>query len=74
MLTKFEEFLRENKEEYGVFNETDGVYISPDTYSKEQAEQAKDDFINRYKKQGYYKTSSGERIKPEDIVLTVKKV
>jgi hypothetical protein len=57
---------------YQLFNETDGVFASPDTFKTiAQAEAYAGKFRKRFTSQGYYLTAGGERIAPSDILLRV---
>ena len=52
-----------------VFNETDGVPVTHEPVSEEQADEIIKSFPDRFKHQGYYLTSGRERIDPKDVVL-----
>ncbi len=54
---------------YQVFNHTDGIWASPFTMTRKEAEAFVRDFPERYERQGYYRTASGRRIRPEDVEL-----
>jgi hypothetical protein len=54
-----------------VFNVTDGFFASPDEMTREEAYQFIKKFPERFKFQGYYKDSNGQRIPPEDVVLKI---
>lgn len=55
-----------------VWNETDEVYASPDTFkTREEAESFAARFRNRFAAQGYYLTSDRQRIGVADVVLVV---
>ena len=57
---------------YQLFNETDGVFASPETFkTTKQAEAYADKFRDRFGAQGYYLTAAGTRIAPSEIVLRV---
>lgn len=57
---------------YQLFNETDGVFASPETFlTRADAEVFADKFRNRFASQGYYLTAGGERIPPSAVVLRV---
>jgi hypothetical protein len=61
-----------SKDEYIVFNYTDNITASPNTFSsKDKARAFIKEFRSRYKKQGYYFTSGMERISPSDIELEI---
>jgi hypothetical protein len=56
-----------------VFNKTDGVFASPQPFdSDKEARKFIREFRDRFKLQGYYLTSSGERIDPEAVILEVQ--
>jgi len=58
---------------YELFNETDGVFATPDQYkTRKAAEAAAKAFRQRFAIQGYYKTADGLRIDPADVRLVVK--
>lgn len=59
------------KRRYHVFNHTDGVWAWPFPMNREEAEEFVNEFPERYERQGYYLTASGERIRPEDVELEV---
>ena len=60
---------------YKLFNETDGVYADPRTFSSMQtAYNAKVMFLERFERQGYYLTADGHRIEPEDVDLVIEEV
>ena len=54
---------------YQVFNRTDGIWAAPFAMTSEEAEAFVRDFPERYERQGYYRTASGRRIRPEDVEL-----
>ena len=55
-----------------VFNVTDGIPAIEETFlSVEGAEQAIRAFRKKYEMQGYYLTSTGQRIAPADIQLEI---
>ena len=58
---------------YEVWNGTDGIPASDKRFrKKEDAEKFCEEFRDRFVKlQGYYLTSSMERIKPEEIILDI---
>lgn len=58
--------------EFVVFNYTDGVTASPDTFStKAEAKTFIKSFRKRFEKQGYYFTSYMTKISPEHIDLEI---
>ena len=58
---------------FTVFNETDGVYASAEKFDTEkEAEEFIEDYLEIYKKQGYYFTNNMRRIDPKDVELTIK--
>jgi len=61
--------------EYMVMNQTDGIPASPCPFeSREKAEEFCKMFRQRFKTQGYYFTSSQQRINPEDVELEIVEV
>jgi hypothetical protein len=57
---------------YQLFNETDGLPASPETFkTREQAEACAKRFRERFAVQGYYLTAGGERIPPREVRLVV---
>jgi hypothetical protein len=55
-----------------LFNNTDQVFASPETFETEDAAvRYAENFRRRFAAQGYYKTARGERIAPEDVELLV---
>lgn len=57
---------------FNVFNYTDNIYASPDTFKNEK--EAKDfitQFRKRYEAQGYYKDNRLNKINPKDIDLEI---
>ena len=54
-----------------VFNITDGFFASPDEMTKEEAERFVKEFPERFKFQGYYRDSRGQRIPPEEVILKI---
>ena len=58
---------------YIVFNDTDGITASHELFSsKKKAQEFIDKFPLRYAAQGYYKTSSMERIDPSEVMLRIE--
>jgi hypothetical protein len=57
-----------------VFNKTDGIYASPNEFTKEEAEQFIKNFPKRFEFQGYYLTSNQERINPNLVELEIQEV
>lgn len=55
--------------QYVIYNATDGILASPDTFTDEEADQFIQDFPKRYEHQGYYLTANWERISPSSVVL-----
>ena len=57
---------------YRLWNETDQLFASPETYSTESKAKAyADEFRKRIAVQGYYLTVEGKRIAPADVELVV---
>jgi len=58
-----------------LFNATDGILADPRKFKTEGAALvAKQQIVGRIKMlQGYYKTSAGERIAPEDVRFEVRR-
>ncbi|MFA6093662.1 MAG: hypothetical protein WCU88_08905 [Elusimicrobiota bacterium] len=57
---------------FGLFNETDEVFASPDEFKTRKAARAyAREFRQRYKAQGYYLTAGGDRIPVEALRLVV---
>lgn len=57
---------------YNVFNYTDGIPASDKFFkTKEKAEEFIKNFRKGFEFQGYYLTSSMERISPEDVDLRI---
>ncbi|MDE2291855.1 MAG: hypothetical protein KGL53_07210 [Elusimicrobia bacterium] len=57
---------------YGLYNETDGVFASPEEFATEEAARASvRRFRDQFKAQGYYLTASRERIPVEAVALVV---
>ena len=52
-----------------VYNSTDGVLAWPGPLPLGQAKEFIREFPKRYERQRYYKTATGERIRPEDVQL-----
>src|SRR3972149_781008 len=52
----------EAKDAWIVMNNTDGIVASPDVMTKAEADKFIKDFPLRFKHQGFYRTSRGERI------------
>lgn len=64
------EFDAENGTAFFLWNETDQVYASPDTFaSKTEAEAFAVTFRKRFERQGFYRNVRGEHIAPSDIEL-----
>jgi hypothetical protein len=63
--------MKSNKKTFLVFNATDGFYAHPDRMTKEEAETFIKEFPERYRNQGYYRTSQWLKIRPEDVVLKI---
>jgi hypothetical protein len=59
-------------EKYLIFNETDGIYASPEEFTNEEADEFIKNFPERFERQGYYKTGDGRRIDPNQVVLIKK--
>lgn len=58
--------------EYHLFNETDQLLASPETFdTREKAEACAQALRQRFVVQGYYLTTRGTRIKPDDVKLVV---
>ena len=56
---------------HGVFNHADGVWAWPFPVVLKEAEEFVNEFIQPYKRQGYYRTASGKRIRTEDVELGI---
>lgn len=57
---------------FQLFNKTDEILASPETFaSKEKAEACAQTLRQRFVAQGYYLTTHGTRIKPEDVKFVV---
>jgi hypothetical protein len=54
-----------------VYNSTDGVLAWPGPLPISPAKEFIREFPNKYKQQGYYRTATGERIRPEDVQLVL---
>lgn len=63
----------QSKKEYLVLNVTDGIIASHDLMTYEEAEAFIKSFWKRFEHQGYYLTSSRERISPDDVELKIIK-
>ena len=61
-----------NQSKWIVINLTDGIIALPPT-TRVLAETFVKEFSNRFKNQGYYLTSDGDKMRPEDVKLEVKK-
>lgn len=59
---------------YAVFNETDGIFVTHEPVSYEQAKEIVREFPNRFKQQGYYLTATQERIPADQVLLTIMMV
>jgi hypothetical protein len=57
---------------YLVFNATDGVYASPDIFTRPEAEAFIAEFREWFTQPGYYKTSEGKYIRPAQIDLQLE--
>ena len=56
---------------YLVWNCTDGVFAHPEPMTLAQAQVFIREFPARYRRQGYYLTADGLRIRPEHVQLEV---
>jgi len=63
----------QSKDEWLVFNATDGVLAHPEAMKKSEIEPFIRSFRNRFNRQGYYLTSRGFRIAPADIKLEARR-
>lgn len=54
---------------FTVFNQTDGIYASPEELTAEEADKFIADFPKRFEHQGYYLTKNWDRIPPKDVRL-----
>lgn len=54
-----------------VFNATDGIFASPDSFTPEEAKQFIKDFPLRYERQGYYRNRRGEKMDPKLVKLVI---
>jgi len=61
------------KKEWCVYNETDRVWAHPSLFTRKQAELFIERFPSRFGAQGYYLTSNLDKIKPEEVSLTIRK-
>jgi hypothetical protein len=59
---------------YRVFNNTDGIYASEDEMHWERAGKFVEQFHERFKSQGYYRTARGQNIPVEEIRLCLEPV
>ncbi len=61
-----------SKIEYVVFNYTDNIYASYETFfTKRKAKEFIRKFRKRYDKQGYYRNNRWEKINPKHIDLEI---
>ncbi len=68
-----DEFDAANRTEFEVWNETDQVHASPDTFpTREAASAFVAKFRKRFDRQGFYRTVLGERIAPEAVDLVIR--
>lgn len=58
-------------DEWEVVNLTDGIIATP-VISKSEADNFIKEFSKKFKEQGYYLTSKGEKIKPEEVKLEIR--
>ena len=66
------EYLNAEKlDRWEVINVTDGIVASP-VISKTEAHSFIEEFPSKYKAQGFYLTSKGEKIKPQEIKLEMQ--
>lgn len=57
---------------YGIYNATDGVFASPDSFKTRRAARAyARRFRQRFAEQGYYLTADRQRIAVEDVRLEI---
>lgn len=62
----------ETEEGFRVKNETDDIYASPDTFdTEEKASDFIQEFIESFKKQGYYLDAQHNKIPVEELVLSI---
>ena len=61
------------KDEWLIFNATDGVMAHPEAMKESEIEPFIRAFRNRFNRQGYYLTSRGFRIAPADIKLKAQR-
>ena len=60
-------------EGFRVKNETDDIYASPDTFdTEEKASDFIQEFIESFKKQGYYLDAQHNKIPVEELVLSIE--
>tara|TARA_R110000744_G_scaffold288557_1_gene399560 strand:- start:1161 stop:1370 length:210 start_codon:yes stop_codon:yes gene_type:complete len=60
------------KTKYVVFNYTDNIFASADTYNtKKEAKEFITQFRKRFDNQGYYKTNNWDKINPNHIDLEI---
>lgn len=66
------EYLNAEKHDrWEVINLTDGIVASP-VISKMEAYTLIEEFPSKYREQGFYLTSTGEKIKPQEVKLEVQ--
>lgn len=57
---------------FRVWNETDGIHASPNSFpSRASAQKFIDEFRKRFKIQGYYAAADGTRIPPDQVELEI---
>ena len=57
---------------YRVWNETDGIYASPELFkTREEATAFANQFLKRFEQQGYYLNSRGEMLLPREVDIMV---
>lgn len=61
--------FRVKQQRFIILNETDNVFASPMEMTEPEADKFIQDFPERFKAQGYYRTSTGEQIDPKNVSL-----
>ena len=61
----------EENDKWEVVNLTDGIIATP-VISKNEAYAFIQEFSNKFKRQGYYLTANGVKIKPEEVKLEIQ--
>ena len=67
--------IRKTTGRFLVINDTDGILAAPQAFgSRKEAEEWCAEFRERFRAQGYYLTTSCERISPDEIQLRIEEV